>query len=103
MALIPTFFPDCVVAIGTYDKEDEPKWIASGFLYGYRVDTNDDGQGLYKVFLVTNRHVLDGLRHACIRVNPEADVPAEVYDLTLIDEAGKPRWLGSDVDGIDIA
>jgi len=34
VALIPPFFLDCVVAIGTDDYDAERVWIASGFLYG---------------------------------------------------------------------
>lgn len=103
MALIPPFFIDCVVAIGTYDEKKEPRWLASGFLYGYRVGTKPEGQGLYRVYMVTNRHVLSGLNEACVRMNPEADEPARVYGVQLLDKKGNPRWLTSERAEVDVA
>ena len=42
MALIPSFFLDCVVAIGIGDTPAELKWIASGFLYGHFKEKIDE-------------------------------------------------------------
>ena len=52
MALIPPFFPDCVVAIGIEDPSGgERKWVASGFLYGHYIADNEDGTKSYKFIL----------------------------------------------------
>ncbi|MEX0800515.1 MAG: serine protease [Dehalococcoidia bacterium] len=103
MALIPTFFPDCVVAIGTYANSEMPVWLASGFFYGYRVSPENSDDAKYRVFLVTNRHVFDGLSAACVRVNPEADEPARVYNLDLQDKQGKTLWRSHPRSEVDLA
>jgi len=102
MALIPPFFTDCVVAIGTDDAEGERRWIASGFLYGDPLF--DDAQRVadYRVYLVTNRHVLAGLSKAYLRCNPQADKRAREFDLSLFDE-DKPGWFTHPDDQVDVA
>jgi hypothetical protein len=102
MALIPPFFTDCVVAIGTDDAEGERRWIASGFLYGEPLF--DDARRVtdYRVYLVTNRHVLAGLGKAYLRCNPQADKHAREFDLSLFDE-NKPLWFTHPDAGVDVA
>jgi hypothetical protein len=97
MALIPPFFSDCVVAIGTDDDRGKRFWIASGFLYGVPSRARE-----YDVYLVTNRHVLLGLDNAYLRCNPQADKPAREFHLTLFDD-DKPVWFAHPDDEIDIA
>ncbi|MCI0478125.1 MAG: serine protease [Anaerolineales bacterium] len=99
MALIPPFFTDCVVAIGTDDAEGERRWIASGFLYG--VPTNTRARE-YQVYLVTNRHVLAGLDKAYLRCNPQADKRAREFDLSLFDQ-NQPLWFTHPDDEVDVA
>jgi hypothetical protein len=59
LALIPPFFLDCVVAIGRVSREGRMRWGASGFLYGDFVAQITPTQQRYRVFLGTNRHVLE--------------------------------------------
>lgn len=99
MALIPPFFADCVVAIGTDDDTGERRWIASGFLYGVPVNTPARD---YQVYLVTNRHVLLGLDDAYLRCNPQAHKPAREFHLTLFD-GDQPLWFTHPDDEIDVA
>jgi S1-C subfamily serine protease len=103
MALIPPFFIDCVVAIGADDAEGKRKWIASGFLYGHPLTNSEGDQKLYKVLLVTNRHVFQGLTKAYLRFNPQADEPAREYNLDLLDKDGNPLWLANPKGAADIA
>jgi S1-C subfamily serine protease len=103
MALIPPFFIDCVVAIGADDAEGKRKWIASGFLYGHPLTNSKGDQKLYKVLLVTNRHVFQGLTKAYLRFNPQADEPAREYNLDLLDKDGTPLWLANPKGKADIA
>src|SRR3989442_15973760 len=91
MALIPPFFVDCVVAIGIGDGDGKRDWVASGFLYGYLTGGAD--QKGYRVYLVTNRHVLENLSKVYIRFNPQADEQAREYELDLKDQNGRPIWL----------
>ena len=101
MALIPPFYLDCVVAIGTTDADGNHRWVASGFLYGVRLP--EDEPRTHQVFLVTNRHVLADLPHAYLRFNPQDDKPAREFGLDLIDEKGKPLWFTHPNDQIDVA
>lgn len=81
MALIPPFFLDCVVAIGIDDNEGKRQWIASGFLYGHFLSKIDETTHRYSVYLVTNRHVLDGQTVVYLRFNPKEGTPAREYTL----------------------
>ena len=58
MALIPPIFLNSVVALGEQSSDGAMQSHATGFLYGWPLRTvNENGQQLYQVFLVTNRHV----------------------------------------------
>lgn len=103
MGLIPPFYFDCVVAIGSGDSENKPNWIASGFLYGHHTPTTQQ-PNLYTTFLVTNRHVFEGLKVAYVRFNPtHPDKPARPYPLDLLDENNKPTWSSHPNKKIDVA
>jgi len=104
MALIPPFFLDCVVAIGFSQPPAGPQYLATGFLYGQFLRPSPGGDGKdYRVFLVTNRHVLVGKKLSHVRFNPEGDLPARVFDLELLDDIGKPLWFAHADPDIDIA
>jgi len=106
MALIPPFFPDCVVAIGIEDPsgdERKRKWVASGFLYGHYITDNEDGTKSYKVYLVTNRHVFENLPRIYLRFNPRTNEPAREYTLNLLNENGAQLWFPHPNAKIDVA
>lgn len=105
MGLIPPFFLDCVVAIGISATRKKQKIVASGFLYGDFVSKKDEGTSIYMVYLVTNRHVFEGLREAWVRFNPqEADEPSREYRLPLLDKnTDQPLWLTHPRKEIDVA
>jgi len=106
MALIPPFFPDCVVAIGIEDPsgdERKRKWVASGFLYGHYITDNEDGTKSYKVYLVTNRHVFENLPRIYLRFNPRINEPAREYTLNLLNENGAQLWFPHPNAKIDVA
>jgi S1-C subfamily serine protease len=102
MALIPPHFLDCAVAIGTDDKDGKRCWVASGFFYGRRV-TSDVSTPQYKVFLVTNRHVVQGLSVAYIRQNPQGSEAAKEFPLPLRGPNGDPIWYAHPREEIDVA
>lgn len=82
MALIPPVFLDCVVAIGIDVGEENRRWVASGFLYGNFLSKVDEKNNqLYDVYLVTNRHVLEGQKVVYLRFNPRDAAPAREYTL----------------------
>src|SRR5262245_45081436 len=92
MALIPPFFLDCVTAIGYRNDRGDVQIGATGFLYGRLVETNDPSTKIYRIYLVTNRHVFEHQTAAVLRFNPSAAEPARFYDLPLNDDKGLPRW-----------
>jgi S1-C subfamily serine protease len=102
MALLPPFFLDCVVAIGSADEQGKKQWVASGFLYGEFVEKVSDTEKRYRVYLVTNRHVVADLNTIYIRFNPEDAQPAREYDLPLRDAAGKLVWFGHPDADVDV-
>lgn len=103
MALIPSFFPDCVVAIGVEDSSSKRKWVASGFLYGHYISGNKDGTKKYRVYLVTNRHVFENLPTIYLRFNPKTNEPAREYTLSLLDKNNTPLWFSHPNTEIDVA
>lgn len=81
MALIPPDFLDCVVTIGIDDHRAGRQWIASGFLYGHFLFQIDEQTARYRVYLVTNRHVLEGQEVVYLRFNPREAMPAREYTM----------------------
>ena len=102
MALIPSFFPDCVVALGVDNPEGKRNWYASGFLYGHYMDSTEKEKKLYSVYLVTNRHVLKEVPKIYLRFNPKANEPACEYDIQLLNKDGTPIWFTPTDPEIDI-
>ena len=109
MSLIPKFFLDCVVAIGVAADAETPEtgpgWIASGFFYGRHVGEDAAGTKQYYVYLVSNRHVFEGLDAAILRANPPADdpAPARDYGLNLKNPDGGQLWTAHPDESVDVA
>lgn len=99
MALIPPFFLDCVVAIGI---ENANGWIGTGFLVGRFFKTDEKNQNKYHIFLVTNKHVLDGKNSVKVRFNPHNSEPAKDYNIPLVIDGNK-TWTGHHRNDIDVA
>lgn len=117
-ALIPPYYLDCVVAIGRHvpvmvngapaleNGAVKLQWeaIASGFLYGAPTgEKSDQGKPLYRVFLVTNRHVVQAQPELMLRFNPKESKPAKEYRLPLSDGKGKATWFAPNDPQIDVA
>ena len=116
-ALIPPSYLDCVVAIGrdvpvtvngipvlengAVKMQWEP--IASGFLYGAATGEKNEKGNLYRIFLVTNRHVVQGLPELKLRFNPKESKPAKEYSLPLSDGKGKTIWFAPSDPQMDVA
>lgn len=104
MALIPSFFLDCVTAIGVPSEKEQIKWIASGFLYGDFKKKDKNEQKTYRIYLVTNRHVFKEPKQVFLRFNPTAKEAAKQYTLNLVDaSSGKRLWTPHPDPNIDIA
>lgn len=94
----PTGTP--VIENGTIKTQWEP--IASGFLYGSPTGEKNEQGALYRVFLVTNRHVFSAGSMLTLRFNPKGSKPAKEYDLPLIDNTGKQAWFAPSDPTMDI-
>jgi len=102
MALIPPFFLDCVVAIGIVKPDGNKHWIGTAFLFGKFVKQKEGNEKEYKIFLVSNKHVLRNHQSVILRFNPQDDQPATDYPAQLKDKDGKDLWTGHPNDNIDI-
>jgi len=79
------------------------RWIASGFLYGSLIPPKSSSdEKKYLTFLVTNRHVLEGLTNAYIRVNPKERKAPEDYELELKDNTHQ-LWFAHPDAAVDVA
>jgi S1-C subfamily serine protease len=105
MAPFPQSYLDCVVALGVETEAGRPDWVGSGFLYGYparRAPSDPPQHEGYHVYLVTNRHVFDGLSSVVLRFNPRARAKAREYQIDLV-KNGTPLWFPHPRDSVDIA
>lgn len=99
MALIPPIFIDCVVAIGSRDSEGNACWIASGFLYGR---SQSQAHDQHHVFIVTNRHVVEGLEGGVLRFNPQGDHPAREFPFSALNPTIQ-EWFYHPREDVDVA
>jgi S1-C subfamily serine protease len=102
MALLPPFMLDCVVAIGTTNQQAQTSWIGTGFLYGL-YESGEGDQKLYKVWLVTNKHVIANLSEIQVKFNSLEDEKTKDYSISLLDENGNPEWFGHPDPDVDVA
>lgn len=99
MALIPPFFSNAVVAIGYTGPSGTIAWGASGFFYFHTLQ-GDQG----RVYLVTNKHVLEGRNRILLRLNPRALKEPKGYSLDLIHPVdGQKLWNGHHNKNVDVA
>ena len=92
MALLPPFFLDALVAFEQGpDDEGEFTAVASGVLIGLDTQQVDkSGEKLYRLALITNRHVLKDEDHIWVKFN-KGDV-AERFKVDLFDTDGAEIW-----------
>jgi hypothetical protein len=99
--LIPPQYFNTVVLIGT-KTENSINPIATGFLVGFSAGKTDEKDNpLYKVFLVTNRHVFENKKIVLLRFNL-FEGKSKIYELVL-EENGKKLWIAHPNEKIDIA
>lgn len=102
MALLPPSYLDGVVAIGVAMEPDKLTWFATGFLVGWPAEK--DGIPGQHIFLVTNKHVLEGEDSIVVRFNPEKGKKIQNYSISLKDVKKQfpQRWV-SHPNNIDVA
>lgn len=103
MALIPPFYLDAIVAIGKASENNEVRFGATGFFYGYPTEADFSGESKsHIVFLVTNQHVIEGQRELTVRLNRRANEPAKLFHSPLKAPDGSDTWVNHP-DGADVA
>jgi len=116
MALIPPPYLNGVVSIemeAEKTKDDGTKYlemqpIATGFLYGRFVSREKENK-LYKLYLVTNRHVFQDmnsgeyLKKVHLRFNLVEKKGTKDFVVDLVDNKGKPIWLSHSNKKVDLA
>lgn len=106
LALIPPFFLDCVVAIGVLtmgaNGVPETQWTGSGFLYGDFVREHEPSLKEFRVYLVTNRHVLENQKQVQLRFNPTETKTAQEFPLPARAD-GSLDWTAHPDPNIDVA
>jgi len=104
MAYIPPHFLNTVVAVGTGDDPENLSWIGTGFLYGEFLEKSvERKQSAYQVWLVANKHVLDGFKGIYIKFNSSQNLESKNYYVPLLFKNGRPRWVGHINERIDVA
>jgi len=94
---------DAVTAIGVGDDEAKRRWVGTGFLYGLFERKLDEATKSYRVFLVTNKHVLKGEKRIYLKFNSANDSTSKDYAVDLLSRNGKERWVGHADANVDVA
>ena len=87
----------CVAAIG-YADEGETIWMASGFLYAPAKQRGRSG-----VFLVTNRHVIEGFSELVVRLEGASGSSHADVRVHAAPAGDSPYWVGHPDPEVDIA
>ncbi len=125
MALIPLRFFNCVVALGVDNRKDPTAWLGTGFFFGELLpgqtpqrpeDLTGLGSSVRSVFLVSNRHVFEGLTDVAaqsrssgsplrtlLRLNPRAGNPAQQFEIEVLESNGARRWFPHPDPKVDVA
>lgn len=69
MAIIPQQYKDATTIIGKKDKNGKPVWFATGFMVGRFEGINSQGEEMYSVYLITNKHVFENFTDIELQYN----------------------------------
>lgn len=85
-----------VAAIGIGDDPSKRSWIGTGFVFGdlITLDVPDD-QKRWRVWLITNKHVIKDLKAVYVKFNSAVDPHSKDYAVPLVARNGNPYWVGS--------
>ena len=105
MALLPSTFLHCVLAIGSKDPSGQPAFLATGFVYGHPAGKTPSGQGRYQSFVVSNRHVFEGIRASTVvlRCNPSNQGGAIDIEYPIAGPKAEPLWTAHPDPDVDVA
>ena len=102
MSLLPKQYLDAVVSVEIPRGDKNYESIATGFLVGFSTGQKDqNGKELFRVFLVTNRHVFQGKTKVFIRCNA-TEHGSKRFPLILEDKEGQ-IWFAHPNEKVDAA
>jgi hypothetical protein len=93
---------DTVAAIGRDKGDGSIGWMASGFLYG-QFESKEGEISTYQIYLVTNRHVLDGQQSIVVRFGSDGTALAPTIVIRVVDGSGSPTYVLHPDPEIDVA
>ena len=102
MSIIPNNFINSVVAIGVeqhYNGYLEKLWIGTGFLVCMQEPNNIQTSTVY---LITNKHVLNGKNTVYVRFNSVSGTFVKDYEIQLIDGLGRKTYTEHPDAEVDI-
>lgn len=99
MSIIPSFFMDAVVAIGSI-VNGEKRWIGTGFIVG-RKEEKDPSLSTY--YIVSNKHVFNASNSILVRFNAEGQTIVKDYNINLVDESGNKQYSEHPNNSTDVA
>lgn len=103
MALFNKHNLKSVVLIEKKSSENKFQPIATGFLVGFALDNNLDlRKRLYKIFLLTNRHVFNDQDELYLRFDKKDITNTTRFPIKLIIN-GEAKWLAHQNENIDLA
>ncbi|MEN9558184.1 MAG: hypothetical protein RL141_553 [Candidatus Parcubacteria bacterium] len=112
MALIPPHYLNSIVSIEVEGKNEKGELqktsIATGFLVGKATGETNDRGPLYRLFMVTNRHVFHNkrtdrfLKEVFFRFNT-LDNKSHYFKVDLLKADGTPLWSMHANDRVDLA
>lgn len=97
MAIIPNFYVNAVVAIGTGNVSNTT-WVGTGFLACRIIDDKGNARPL----LITNKHVLNDEKNIVIRLRKKDSEDFQTIDVSLF-ENRKKLYVVHPIDTVDIA
>lgn len=112
MSLIPPHYLNSVISIETESLDSkgvsQKNSIATGFLVGNPTGGSNEKVSLYRLFIVTNRHVYQNkktkelLREVFFRFNT-LDNKSHYFKVNLLKDDGSPLWLMHKDEKVDLA
>lgn len=104
MSVLPDFFKDAVVGICAEDNNNNKSCIGTGFLVGdcINLNENDLSKRLYRLYLITNKHVVKDKKNIYVRFNDKGTNPTRDYKIDLIDTSGQKQYSECDITDVDI-
>ncbi len=74
MAILPNNFMEATVVLGVSNRSSQVTWIATGFIVGRFEGTDENNQKKYTTYLITNKHVVEGLNTLHLQFNSSTGI-----------------------------